>query len=274
MFRQFLHGWSLVVLIGCFVFPLSAWGQIVEPDNSDNIHPGSSTQNAPDTSVDLKQAGQQIFSLTNRFRSQHSRGELKINAELSHAAQEFADYLARTDTFSHTADGKRPSQRVREHGYRYCLVAENIAEEYNSAGFTTAALARAFVTGWRHSPEHRKNMLDGDLEDLGVGVARSQRTGRYYAVQDFGRPKSKAIAFRITNETDAALHYTVDGQSFTLDPHYTATHTRCRPPELDVSGARSKGEGSKESEETLYPKNDAHYVIRGSSGGGYTVETR
>lgn len=274
MFRQCFRGWPIAVLIGCLAFPLSARAQIVEPDNSDNIHPGSSTQNAPDSSVDLKQAGQQIFSLTNRFRAQHDRGELKINAELSRAAQEFADYLARTDTFSHTADGKRPSQRVREHGYRYCLVAENIAEEYNSAGFTTAALARAFVTGWRHSPEHRKNMLDGDLEDLGVGVARSQRTGRYYAVQDFGRPKSKAIAFRITNETDAALHYTVDGQSFTLDPHYTATHTRCRPPELDVSGARSKGEGSKESEETFYPKNDAHYFVRGSSAGGYTVETR
>jgi|SRR6516165_1239254 hypothetical protein len=31
------------------------------------------------------------------------------------------------------------------------------------------------------SPEHRKNMLDPDLDDLGVGVAQSAKTGRYYA---------------------------------------------------------------------------------------------
>lgn len=272
MSRLFLRSWFFAALIGGLALPLSAQAQIIEPDNSDALNPGSATQSAADSSVNLKQAGQQIFARTNRFRAQQGRGELKLNDELSRAAQEFAEYLARTDTFSHTADGKRPSQRIREHGYRYCLVAENIAEEYNSAGFTTAALARAFVTGWRHSPEHRKNMLDGDLEDLGVGVARSQRTGRYYAVQDFGRPKSRAIVFRLTNEADTAIRYTVDGQSFTLDPHYTATHTRCRPPELDVSGASGKEEVGKEGEETFYPKTDAHYVIRGSSEGGFTVE--
>lgn len=272
MSRQFLRGWFVVILSGCFALPVRA--QIVEPEDLDSIHPGSSSQGSADSTADLKQAGQQIFSLTNQFRVQHGRGELKMNDELSRAAQEFAEYLARTDTFSHTADGKRPSQRVREHGYRYCLVAENIAQEYNSAGFTTSALARAFVGGWRHSPEHRKNMLDGDLDDLGVGVARSKQTGRYYAVQDFGRPKSKSVVFRISNETDTTIHYTVDGQSFKLDPHYTATHTRCRSPELDVQNARSKSEDGKEGEETFYPKNDAHYVIRGSGPGGYTVETR
>lgn len=272
MSGHFLHSWLIAVLIGCLAPPLPARAQIVEPDNSDAIHRGSSTPGTPDSSVDLARIGQQIVSLTNRFRDQHGRGELKINPQLTSAAQEFAEYLARTDTFSHTADGKRPSQRVREHGYHYCLVAENIAEEYNSAGFTTISLARAFVTGWRHSPEHRKNLLDGDLEEIGVGVARSQRTGRYYAVQDFGRPKSRAIVFRLTNEADTAIRYTVDGQSFTLDPHYTATHTRCRPPELDVSGASGKEEVGKEGEETFYPKTDAHYVIRGRSEGGFTVE--
>jgi uncharacterized protein YkwD len=274
MFGQLLHGGLVVVLMGCLASPLPARAQIVEPDNSHTIHPDSSTPGAADSSVDLKQTSREIFSLTNRFRAQHSRGELQINPELSRAAQGFADYLARTDTFSHTADGKRPSQRVREYGYDHCLVAENIAEEYNSAGFTTSSLARSFVTGWRHSPEHRKNLLDGDLEDIGVGVARSQRTGYYYAVQDFGRPKSKAIIFRITNEANATIRYTVDGQSFSLDPHYTITHTRCRPPELDFPNAHGKGEQAKEGEETFYPKGDAHYVIRDSGSGGYTVESQ
>jgi uncharacterized protein YkwD len=272
MSGHFHHSWLIAVLIGSLVFPLPVRAQTVEPDDSHTIHPGSTTRGAPDSSVDLKQTYGQIFSLTNRFRAQHGRGELQINPELSRAAQEFADYLARTDTFSHTADGKRPSQRVREHGYHYCLVAENIAEEYNSAGFTTTSLARSFVNGWRHSPEHRKNLLDRDLDDIGVGVARSQRTGYYYAVQDFGRPKSKAIVFRVSNESDATIRYVVDGKSFSLDPHYTVTHTRCRPPEIDFLNAHGKSEADKEDEETFYPRNDAHYVVRGSGSGGYTVE--
>jgi uncharacterized protein YkwD len=274
MSRQSLHGWLIAVLIGPLALTLPARAQIVEPDDSDTINPGSTKPAAPDSSVDLTRTGEQIFSLTNRFRAQHGRHELKLNPELSRTAQEYADYLARTDTFSHTADGKRPSQRVREHGYRYCLVAENIAWEYNSAGFTASSLARALVSGWRHSPEHRKNLLDRDLDELGVGVARSKRTGRYYAVQDFGRPKSKAIVFQITNDTDTTIHYTVDGKSFALDPGYTVTHQRCRPPELDFQGARGKGESGKENEETFYPKNEAHYVLRGSSSSGYTVETQ
>jgi uncharacterized protein YkwD len=271
MSRRSHYGWLSAILIACFSLPQLARAQIVEPDNSHTINPNSSEQAVPDSSVDLKQTAAQILSLTNRFRVQNGRGELQSNPELARAAQDFAEYLARTDTFSHTADGKRPSQRIGEHGYQYCIVAENIAEEYNSAGFTTASLARSLVTGWRHSPEHRKNMLDGDLEDLGVGVARSQRTGRYYAVQDFGRPKEKAIVFRITNEADSPIHYTVDGQTLTLDPHYTATHTRCRPPELDFQNAHGKGEAAKEEEETFHPKSGAHYVIRGN-GGNYSVE--
>ncbi len=270
MSGQLIHCWLIAVLIAFLVPPLPAWAQIIEPDNSDTINPGSSAPGVPESSVDLHQTAEQILTLTNRFRARQGRSALKGNPELTRAAQDFAEYLARTDTFSHTADGKRPSQRIREHGYVYCIAAENIAEEYNSAGFTTDTLARAFVTGWRHSPEHRKNMLDGDLEDLGVGVARSRRTGRYYAVQDFGRPKSKAIAFQITNETDSPLRYSLDGRSFTLDPHFTITHTRCRPPELDFPNAQTKSESGKEDEASFQPKNGTHYVVRGS-GGKYTV---
>src|SRR5581483_1168426 len=159
--------------------------------------------------------GELITKYTNQFRSQNQRDELKVNPQLTKAAQDFADYLAKTDTFSHTADGKRPSQRVSEHGYQFSMTAENIAWEFDSSSYTTNALARAFVTGWRHSPGHRRNMLDGDLDEIGVGVARSAKTGRYYAVQDFGRGKSKAIVFKITNEADAAVRYTVDGKLFT-----------------------------------------------------------
>jgi uncharacterized protein YkwD len=252
--------------------PASAPAQTVEPDDSDSLTPGSQVQVAPSSKPDLDRTGELITQMTNEFRSGHGRGRLSVNPELARTAQDFADYLARTDTFSHTADGKQPSQRVREHGYRFCLVAENIAWEYDSAGFTAPALARAFVAGWRHSPGHRKNMLDGDLDEIGVGVARSEKTGRFYAIQDFGRPRAKAVVFRITNESDEAVRYTVDGQPFTLEPRYTVAHQRCRSPEVDFQEAHGKGASDKDAEETFHPKSGTQLTVRGGRAEGFTVE--
>jgi hypothetical protein len=75
-------------------------------------------------------------------------------------------------------------------------------------------------------------MLDPDVQEIGVGVARSIKTGRYYAVQDFGRPHSAAISFKIHNTSDVPIKYDIDGQSLSVQPGYTITYERCRPPEL------------------------------------------
>jgi hypothetical protein len=84
--------------------------------------------------------------------------------------------------------------------------------------------ARGCVSGTR--------LATPDVEEL--GVARSSRTGRYYAVQDFGRPKSKEIKFSISNQTDATVKYSLDGKTYTLEPGYTIIYERCRPPKLSI----------------------------------------
>ena len=180
----------------------------------------------------LDQVKELIFKETNVFRTTEKRNVLKLNDKLGMSAQSFANYMARTDEFSHTADGKEPWQRTAEAGYKDCIILENIAYEYDSAGFTTEDLAKAFIEGWKKSPGHRKNMLDPDVQEIGVGIARSNKTGRYYAVQDFGRPASAIIAFKIQNLTDVPVKYTIDGQLFTAESGYTITHDRSRPPEL------------------------------------------
>jgi uncharacterized protein YkwD len=140
--------------------------------------------------VDLSGAERLIVDATNAFRREEGLGPVKSDAALGHAARDFAEFMARTDRYGHTADGRNPGDRATGNGYGYCLVAENIAYQYNSAGFRTAELARGFVEGWKHSPGHRKNMLDPAATDTAVAVARSASSGRYYAVQMFGRPKS------------------------------------------------------------------------------------
>jgi len=145
---------------------------------------------APAQRVDLSGAEKLIVDATNAFRREEGLGAVKSDSALAHAARDFAEFMAHTGRYGHTADGRNPGDRATGNGYGYCLVAENIAYQYNSAGFRTAELARGFVDGWKRSPGHRKNMLDPAATDTAVAVARSATSGYYYAVQMFGRPKS------------------------------------------------------------------------------------
>jgi uncharacterized protein YkwD len=43
------------------------------------------------------------------------------------------------------------------------------------------------VDGWMHSPEHRENILDCRLHQMGIGLAFDADRTPYW-VQDFGTP--------------------------------------------------------------------------------------
>ncbi len=186
----------------------------------------------PDTGprADLKAVAKGIVAGTNAFRKKEGREPAAVNGTLAKTAQAFADYMATQDKYGHTADGRQPWERAKANGYDYCVVLENIAYAFDSAGFTDKKLTDKFVVGWENSPGHRRNMLDRDVSETGVGVARSDKTGHYYAVQMFGRPKSAAIEFSIENKAGVDVTYKVGDKSYTLQPHYTRTHTTCRPP--------------------------------------------
>ncbi|HZY84712.1 MAG TPA: CAP domain-containing protein [Gemmataceae bacterium] len=140
--------------------------------------------------ADVAEVERLVVAYTNEFRREQGRPPLKVNDRLTKAAGYFADYLARTDRFSHSADGKQPSERATQHGYAWSVVAENIGWAYNSGGFSSEELARELVEGWKNSPGHRRNMLDPDVTEIGVAVAYGKWSGRYYGAQEFGRPKS------------------------------------------------------------------------------------
>ena len=142
------------------------------------------------TLPDLPQTEIAIVEMTNAFRKESRLGEVKPNAALTAAARAFAEYLAKTGKFAHEADGRQPAQRAEAAGYRYCLVAENLAMNLDSRGFETRALARAAVEGWKNSPGHRANMLQPTVTEIGVAVARApDKDPKFISVQLFGRPE-------------------------------------------------------------------------------------
>ncbi len=113
--------WGIVFVMVWIMAQNPVHGQRIHELQSDHVSAGNSS--APDVrnGPDLEQVKERIFILTNAFRGQEKRSPLKVNAKLAAAAQKFADFMARTDIFSHTADDKEPWQRTTEAGYKHCI---------------------------------------------------------------------------------------------------------------------------------------------------------
>ena len=215
---------------------------------------------------DLSQAEEIIRARTNRFRKEQGRQAVHKNPSLTEAAEYFAEYMARTKKFGHTADSQQPAERARQKGYEYCLVAENIGYQSSQAEFTTEQLAQGFVQGWQDSPEHRKNMLAPYVVDTGVGIARSEENGAYFAVQMFGRPEGKAIELTVSNQSDSEIKYTLLDldKTFFLAQRATQIHRQCQPTQVQFA--------TQAQDETYSIEQDTHFVITQDQAGNLQIE--
>ncbi|MBK8051345.1 MAG: CAP domain-containing protein [Anaerolineales bacterium] len=125
--------------------------------------------------------------MVNAERTAHGCSPLNTNSALTSAATKHSSDMANNDFFSHTgSDGSQPWDRMTAAGYNWSNAAENIA-----AGYTTPA---EVVDGWMGSSGHRKNMLNCDLKDTGVGyiyLANDPGNEQYqhYWTQVFGAPR-------------------------------------------------------------------------------------
>jgi uncharacterized protein YkwD len=139
--------------------------------------------------VDADRVERIVVAETNQLRRDEGLAATGPDATLRRTAEAFAAFMARTGKYGHEADGRTPGERARHHGYDWCRVSENISYQWSSADFDTAELAQRLVDGWKKSPGHRRNMLDPDVTETAVAVARSAKSGKYYAVQMFGRAR-------------------------------------------------------------------------------------
>ena len=201
------------------------------------------------------------IALTNEYRAQQSLAALTPESRLTDAARAFAAYIAQTDKLDHDADGTTPPERLKKRGYSFCMVAENLASEFDTRGFTVEALSRRFVKGWSESATHRANMLEADVTEIGVGVERNPRSGEYYAVQVFARPTSQVVKFRVANRTNATIRYEFRKRSVALAPKQSRTHESCAGGDvnLDSSGTAVP----------LRPKDGGRYAVVQEKGGIY-----
>jgi uncharacterized protein YkwD len=130
---------------------------------------------------------EQVIGLTNQERAQYGCPALTANDQLTNAAQRHSRDMAINDYFSHTGlYGSSLFDRIAREGYQYRTAAENIA-----AGSVTP---EHVVAGWMNSEGHRKNILNCDLREIGVGYYYLENdTGdtnyKHYWTQVFGTPR-------------------------------------------------------------------------------------
>lgn len=239
------------------VAAVAVWAQRADEQSTDVMQRLEGAPVARDHALDLHDVADRIRQKTNAFRNDHGLRELALDEALTEAASRFADYLATNDVLGHTADGRRPAERAEAKGYSYCIVLENLAYAYRSSGYTAHELVDELVEGWKQSPAHRENLVDPDVAETGIGVARSTDTGAYYAVQLFGLPESSRREITIVNEATTEFEYRLGDRRLRLAPRYTRTHTICRPADLVFLFDESTA---------FEPADGARYRITGSTG--------
>lgn len=263
---------TLFLLIG--FLSIMAQAQTAEEQEAETIKVTAPGAYRPQKTPSLDRAVTEIVQQTNAFRTANKESKVEVSPKLSEAATEFARYMAQTDRYGHEADGNPPQGRAEKHGYKYCLIAENIAYVFDSAGFSTDRLADQFVNGWKNSPPHRRNMLDSDVVNIGVGVAQSSDTGVFYAVQMFGRPQSMRFEFSVANETERTVAYRLGTTEFTLPPRYVRTHERCRSADLRFATNDDFAPTSTIAEHSFRPKNGSRYTVEAVNSKRFTVEEK
>lgn len=140
-----------------------------------------------DSSPDLNYYEQRVVELTNAKRALFNLPPLRLNRELTAAARWFSQdsVVNRSSPYcGHQAtDGSWPSDRDQRFGYKGIAGAENAF-----CGMVTPEQA---VDGWfNETPPndgHRRNLLNPDSREIGIGYYYDAGSGRGYVSQDFGQ---------------------------------------------------------------------------------------
>ena len=212
-----------------------------------------------------------IVEMTNAFRQDNQLAPVTANAELAKAARAYAEFLAKSNRFSHTADGRHPADRIAAAGYGACQVAENLASNLDSRGFETRQLSRQAIEGWKRSPGHRKNMLLPHVTEVGVAAAKANGGQKYLLVQVFARPQSLSYKFKINNEAAEAVQYAFRDRTHEIKPRTLVTHTSCLPDEIAFRRAGTALTGKILNARYRARDGDV-YVLRSSDTGAITID--
>jgi uncharacterized protein YkwD len=124
-------------------------------------------------------AERSLFNAVNQDRRAHGFGVLQWHPALADAARKHAQRMAAQGSISHQFSGEpNLASRARAAGVHFVWLSENVDQGPNAA-----AIHQSFM----ESALHRANILDTDMDSIGIGVV--EHNGQLFAVEDFAKAK-------------------------------------------------------------------------------------
>jgi uncharacterized protein YkwD len=116
-----------------------------------------------------------VVEIVNAERDKAGCSPVKVNTDLTEAAQNHSEDMAASGNMSHTgSNGSSPADRITRAGYSWSAYGENVAYGYSTP--------EQVMASWMASPGHKENILDCAFKEIGVGLAQPDA----YWTQDFG----------------------------------------------------------------------------------------
>ena len=142
--------------------------------------PQPQPQPTPQPTFTMTEFQKQVVDLVNVERAKYGLKPVVAKQDLTNVAQLKAQDMYQKRYFSHTSPTYgSPFDMMRKYGISYLAAGENIA-----MGQKTAVQV---MQDWMNSPGHRANILNGNYNEIGVGVTNSYTGYGYIWVQEFAR---------------------------------------------------------------------------------------
>lgn len=164
-----------------------------------------------------------LVQLANRDRAARGLSPLRWSDFLAEAAHLHAVRMAQQNTLSHQFPGEPGlADRASRAGARFSSLAENVALGPSAEGIHQQ---------WMNSPPHRANLLDPELDSVGIAV--EDRDGTLFAVEDFSlavgdptlREQERLVEKQLQTQGVHIVDDTGDARrSCSLDNGYAGNH--------------------------------------------------
>lgn len=124
-------------------------------------------------------AERELFAAVNQARRAQGLQPLRWDESLAEAARKHAKVMAERGAAQHGFEGEPSlSTRVKQAGAHFTWLAENVTQ-----GPTPEYIHVQIMK----SPPHRANVLDRDMDSIGIGVAEYH--GQLFAVEDLSQAR-------------------------------------------------------------------------------------
>ena len=157
---------------------------------------------------------EQLFAMANATRAQEGRHRLVWDQALAEAAMKHCLRMAAEGPISHQYRGEADlTTRTADAGAHFSLIEENIA---------VGSYPGSIHQGWLDSPGHRENLLNPDIDHVGVAVVAAH--GVLFAVADYAR----AVPVLTQSEVEAQVGSMLRAQGIAVKRESTAARAACR----------------------------------------------